>query len=232
MHIKLTAPFNFAGTGFAALLDLALHMPRLTLGAAQRWPSGAAGRRAMAGWLPPRRLQRRARAGVPPGPDHDAVPSTPCDVQLTLHRMVRIARTLVAPGVRITERRADVVSPQPGLDNLHQVVLHLILDAAQALRGHGDIDVALRCVDGMAVVTVSDTRASLSPARLLMAPLFGAAAASHEECSRLGLLMARDFTDEHGGTASTTRTAGGGHAVTLSWPLAQPIAAHRGLTTA
>ena len=143
-----------------------------------------------------------------------------CDVNQVLRRMVRIARTLVPAGVRIAERYAPMEQPGAELPEFHQVVLHLILDAAQAVHGCGTIDVASRCVDGEICISISDTRASSPSGWGLMAPLLGAGSSDHAECTSLGLLMAGDFAEEHGGRVSTTRLADGGNAVTLVFPLA------------
>lgn len=152
-----------------------------------------------------------------------AQPHTPagvCEINQVLRRMVRIARTLVPAGVRIAERYATLDQPGAELPEFHQVVLHLILDAAQALNGCGTIDVACRCVDGEICISISDTRASRPSAWGLMAPLLGAGDDDHAECQSLGLLMAGDFAEEHGGRVTSKRLTGGGNVVTIAFPLA------------
>jgi signal transduction histidine kinase len=143
-----------------------------------------------------------------------------CDINQVLRRMVRIARTLVPAGVRIAERYAALEQPGTELPEFHQVVLHLILDAAQAVQGCGTIDVASSCMDGEICISISDTRASVPSGWGLMSPLLGAGARDHAECTSLGLLMAGDFAEEHGGRVITTRAADGGNTVTLVFPLA------------
>lgn len=135
--------------------------------------------------------------------------------------MVRIARTLVAPGVRISERYGEPAAAHAAQEGLHQAVLHLILDAAQAVRGCGDVDVAAQRVDGKLVISVRDSRASLSPARALLQPIFGPSSDLQDESSSLGLLMARDFADEHGGAVTSRRCADGAHVVSIALPLKQ-----------
>jgi signal transduction histidine kinase len=146
-------------------------------------------------------------------------PVDACEINQVLRRMVRIARTLVPAGVRIAERYATLEQPGAELPEFHQVVLHLILDAAQALQGCGTIDVASRCVDGDIFISISDTRASRPSGWGLMAPLLGAGAEDQAECQSLGLLMAGDFADEHGGGVSSKRLPGGGNVVTIAFPL-------------
>ncbi|MGE0331734.1 MAG: ATP-binding protein [Ramlibacter sp.] len=147
-------------------------------------------------------------------------PTAPCDINQVLRRMVRIARTLVPPGVRIAERYAPFEHAGADLPEFHQVVLHLILDAAQALGGCGTIDVASRRVDGDVQVSISDTRAFAPSGWGLMAPLLGAGGRGHEESESLGLLMAGDFAEEHGGHVSCARSPSGGNCVTITFPLA------------
>jgi len=145
-----------------------------------------------------------------------------CDINQVLHRMVRIARTLVPPGVRIAQRYATLEHAGADMPEFHQVVLHLILDAAQALNGCGTIDVASRCVDGEVIISITDTRASAPSGWGLMSPLRGAGQRDHAECTSLGLLMAGDFAEEHGGRVCSVRLPQGGNAVTIVLPLAMP----------
>lgn len=152
-------------------------------------------------------------------------PAPPCDINQVLRRMVRIARTLVPPGVRIAERYTSLDHAGADLPEFHQVVLHLILDAAQALGGCGTIDVVSRRVDGEVQVSISDTRAVAVSGWGLMAPLLGASGAGHAESESLGLLMAGDFAEEHGGRVRTTRSPSGGNCVTMTFQLPSQVLA-------
>ncbi len=143
----------------------------------------------------------------------------PCDINQVLRRMVRIARTLVPPGVRIAERYTCLEQTGADLPEFHQVVLHLILDAAQALNGCGTIDVVSSSLGNEIQVSITDTRASVPCGWGLMAPLLGAGDKQHAECTGLGLLMAGDFAEEHGGRVRTTRPAKGGNTVTITFAL-------------
>ncbi len=210
MQIKL-AQFGQTGLAIHALMETAmLFVPGLGTSLDSRQPASHR--------LPPVRPPMR-----PTGPSGrlPAAEAQPSDVNQSLHRMVRIARTLVAPGVRIAERYGEPVAPHMAQEGLHQAVLHLILDAAQAVRGCGDVDVSARRADGMLVISVRDSRTSLSAARALLQPIFGSSSDLHDECASLGLLMARDFADEHGGSVTNRRCADGAHVVSIRLPLKQ-----------
>jgi len=221
MHIKFFAPSGHTGLGVLTFLGLALlRSPARTAPGAQpvqpalgRHTVRDAARQLHAARA--RACQRDARAS------QDAVL---CDINQVLRRMVRIARTLVPSGVRIAERYAALEQPGAELPEFHQVVLHLILDAAQAVGGCGTIDVSSRGVDGEICVCISDSRTGAPARRSLMAPLLGTPG-DHEECSSLGLLMARDFTQEHGGYVRTSQAANGGHVVTMVFPVALRVPA-------
>lgn len=171
----------------------------------------------------PRQGTPEARNAAPQADTPPVDEGTSRDVNQLLRRMVRIARTLVPPGVRIAERYATPEQPAADMPEFHQVVLHLILDAAQALHGCGTIDVASRCADGEIFITISDSRACAPSGWGLMSPLLGAGREDHGECSHLGLLMADDYADEHGGRVLATRRPQGGHSVTVVLPLALPV---------
>lgn len=214
MHTKLLPHPGQSGFGLLSSLGLSLlRMPVRSVPAATtaaRGPATVQGRHSVRDAA--RELSERPPTAV-----------AQCDINEVLHRMVRIARTLVLPGVRIAESYAKLEQTGSDVPEFHQVVLHLILDAAQALQGCGTIDIASLCVDGQILITVSDTRAPAPAGWGLMAPLLKAAAEPHDECSNLGLLMAGDFTEEYGGGVRTTRSSKGGHTVTLALPMTLPV---------
>lgn len=218
MHTKFFPQPSHSGTGVLSLLGLALFRLPVRGAASAQASQSAQGRhsvrdaaRQLSAWQ-----EHERHAGARTGQD-----AALCDINQVLRRMVRIARTLVPAGVRIAERYATLEQTGEELPEFHQVVLHLILDAAQAVGGCGTIDVASRCVAGEVCISISDSRASKPASWGLMAPLMGTPAKRHEECSSLGLLMAGDFADEHGGRVSTARTADGGNVVTMVFPLTQ-----------
>lgn len=209
MYTKFLAHPSHSGFGVLSSLGLALlRFPVRSVPAAQAVaPAPANGRHTV----------RDAALQLSAQPH---APASACDINQVLRRMVRIARTLVPPGVRIAERYAALEQPGAELPEFHQVVLHLILDAAQALQGCGTIDVGSRRMGGEVCISISDTRASRPSGWGLMAPLLGAGEGDHAECQSLGLLMAGDFAEEHGGRVISKRLVNGGNVVTIAFPLA------------
>ena len=209
MYTKFLAHPHHSGFGVLSSLGLALlRFPVRSVPSAQVVaPAPADGRHTVRDAALQLSAQPHASAAV-------------CDINQVLRRMVRIARTLVPSGVRIAERYAVLEQPGTELPEFHQVVLHLILDAAQALNGCGTIDVASRCVEGEICISISDTRASRPSGWGLMAPLLGAGEGDDAECQSLGLLMAGDFAEEYGGRVISKRLANGGNVVTIAFPLA------------
>lgn len=208
MYTKFLAHPSHSGSGVLSSLGFALlRFPVRSVPSAQvAAPAPANGRHSVRDAALQLSAQSRTPAAV-------------CEVNQVLRRMVRIARTLVPPGVRIAERYAALDQPGAELPEFHQVVLHLILDAAQALNGCGTIDVASRCVNGEICISISDTRASRPSGWGLMAPLLGTGDEGHAECQSLGLLMAGDFAEEHGGHVISKKLADGGNVVTIAFPL-------------
>jgi signal transduction histidine kinase len=117
--------------------------------------------------------------------------------------------------------RTGVVEVQ-GLTNLLlQAVLNLIVNAEQALAGQqgGTIRVALDLLPGFVVVRVSDNGPGVDPAMAerLFEPF--TTTRSRDESSGLGLAVARQIAEQHGGTL-TLESATPGASFALRLPTA------------
>jgi two-component system CheB/CheR fusion protein len=91
---------------------------------------------------------------------------------------------------------------------LMQALLNLIINAEQALAGQpgGAIRVELDLPAGMVIVRVSDNGRGIDPAMAdrLFEPFM--TTRSREEASGLGLAVARQIAEQHGGTLTLERT--------------------------
>jgi two-component system CheB/CheR fusion protein len=104
-------------------------------------------------------------------------------------------------------------------DLIRATLSNLLINAAQAMNGHGRIDATLTSDDAHAVIAVTDTGPGI-PAALrerVFEPFF----TTKSRGGGLGLPVAKRTAELHGGTLKVTCPAGGGTSVTLSLPRAR-----------
>lgn len=104
---------------------------------------------------------------------------------------------------------------------IQQVVINLLLNAVDALRGlpHGVAAVTLRAVPGkagMALIAVEDNGTGIDPARI--GQIFEPFVSSKSDGMGLGLAICRMIAEAHGGTIDAA-SAGGRTAMTVHLPL-------------
>lgn len=106
-------------------------------------------------------------------------------------------------------------------DQLRQVMINLLLNAAQALQGPGHLVVALAEVSGQAVIHVDDDGPGIADADLerVFQPFYSTKA--HGEGTGLGLPLCRKLVESQGGAISAHRAPLGGARLTVVLPLAQ-----------
>ncbi|SDL39777.1 His Kinase A (phospho-acceptor) domain-containing protein [Geoalkalibacter ferrihydriticus] len=106
-------------------------------------------------------------------------------------------------------------------DKLRQVLINLLLNAGQALNGHGEICLEIRRVDGCAEILVADSGPGIAEADLekVFEPFYSTK--ERGQGTGLGLAVCRKLVDEHGGRVSAARRANGGAQFRVLLPLAQ-----------
>jgi signal transduction histidine kinase len=159
--------------------------------------------------------------GFAPLPDR---PDRAAERRLTpLDSIVDSTLTLLGAQLRgiTVERRFDAALPdvpvEPG--PMGQVVLNLVLNAAQAMQGHGRLEVGTRSVGDLAELFVSDSGPGI-PAEVLahiFEPFFttkGPAAGTG-----LGLSVSFGIIERHGGRILVESSPGGGSTFRVQLPL-------------
>jgi PAS domain S-box-containing protein len=117
----------------------------------------------------------------------------------------------------------DEVSAQVDGELVRATLLNLLLNAAQAMDGHGRIDVLVSRRDDAVVIEVRDTGPGI-PA-VIRDQVFEPFFTTKNHGGGLGLPIARRTAELHGGSLTLTCAAEGGTAVTLTLPL-HPVGAH------
>lgn len=104
-----------------------------------------------------------------------------------------------------------------------QILWNLLLNAAQALDGDGELTVRTAARDGWVDVTVADTGPGIPAATL--ARIFDPFFTTRTNGSGLGLAVVKRIVDEHGGRIQVESRAGAGTTVVVSLPRPLPAMA-------
>jgi signal transduction histidine kinase len=95
-------------------------------------------------------------------------------------------------------------------------LLNLVRNAREAMPGGGTLFVGTRAADGDALVEVRDTGPGIEPGRL--ARIFDPFFTTKERGTGLGLALAQEIAQEHGGELTCASTPGQGTSFTLRLP--------------
>jgi two-component system, NtrC family, sensor kinase len=152
----------------------------------------------------------------------------PVDLRATMDFALRMASASFPPSLEVTSHCDDVlpdVTGSPG--QLLQVLLHLVINAAQAMQSvpvaRRELGVTIRGSDaGRVVITVSDQGVGISPQDLpkVFEPFF--TTRNFGTGTGLGLSICHGFIKEMGGEISIESKVGEGTVVTVTLPALTP----------
>jgi two-component system sensor histidine kinase HydH len=145
------------------------------------------------------------------------------DVPELLARTEQLAREDVArTAVRLTRRP---VAGRPAVlgdpDLLCQVLLGLVINAAEAVGGTGDVVLEAEPRPGAVELVVADSGPGVAPE--LRAQIFEPFFTTRPKGTGLGLAVARQIVEAHEGTISVQDRPGGGARFVIRLPLAAPV---------
>ncbi len=108
-------------------------------------------------------------------------------------------------------------------DQIHQVLLNLLLNSLQAIDVNGKVTVTVKPQGNMAVVEVADNGRGIAPTHLpnIFRPFF----TTKGDGTGLGLSLARRIVEDHHGRIDVTSAVGHGTTFAVVLPLQRPAAA-------
>jgi len=148
----------------------------------------------------------------------------PSDLNTTVEHAVMLARQQVlSKPIKIEFAPADLLEVEHDSDQIHQVLLNLLLNSVQAIEGPGMVRVAVFPKDEAddAVITVSDTGRGIPAEHLpnIFRPFY----TTKGNGTGLGLSLARRIVEEHHGRIEVASSSGKGATFSVMLPLRQPV---------
>jgi two-component system NtrC family sensor kinase len=140
------------------------------------------------------------------------------NLNTTVEHAVMLARQQVlSRPIKIELEKATAMDEvEHDSDQIHQVVLNLLLNAVQAITGDGTVMVAVGSLDGCACVTVTDTGRGIPEQRL--SQIFRPFYTTRGNGTGLGLSLVRRIVDEHHGRINVTSEVGKGSSFQVLLP--------------
>ncbi len=163
---------------------------------------------------------------------HTARPHPPkvgkSDLNTTVEHAVMLGRQQgLSKGVDIALRKdPSLPEVEHDSDQIHQVLLNLLLNAIQAIDRNGKVAVTVERQGSSAVIEVQDNGRGIPPENLpnIFRPFF----TTKGDGTGLGLSLARRIVEDHQGRIDVTSTAGEGTTFAVVLPLqraaSQPVA--------
>lgn len=144
------------------------------------------------------------------------------NLNTTVEHAVMLARQQVlSKPIKIElQQDPDLREVEHDSDQIHQVLLNLLLNAVQAMEGAGTIRVEIAPRDNYASVLVVDTGRGIAPQHL--ANIFRPFYTTKGNGTGLGLSLARRIVEEHHGRIEVSSVLGKGTTFTVLLPFQSP----------
>jgi len=144
------------------------------------------------------------------------------DLNTTVEHAVMLARQQVlSRPIKIELQKApDLTEVEHDSDQIHQVLLNLLLNAVQAIERTGTVTVEIGSRDDYASVVVSDTGRGISPQNLpnIFRPFY----TTKGDGTGLGLSLAHRIVEDHHGRIEVSSLVGKGSTFTILLPFHMP----------
>lgn len=146
------------------------------------------------------------------------------NLNTTVEHAVMLARQQVlSQPIKIELQQApDLPEVEHDSDQIHQVLLNLLLNAVQAMDGAGTVQVEIGSARDCARVTVSDTGRGIPEKQL--SQIFRPFYTTRGDGTGLGLSLARRIVEEHRGQISVASVVGKGSKFEVLLPFRTPAA--------
>ncbi|MGA9981063.1 MAG: ATP-binding protein [Candidatus Sulfotelmatobacter sp.] len=146
------------------------------------------------------------------------------NLNTTVEHAVMLARqqVLYSPVKIELQKAPHLPDVEHDSDQIHQVLLNLLLNAVQSMDGTGTVSVEVDTREGCASVTISDTGRGITPANLpnIFRPFY----TTKGDGTGLGLSLAHRIVEDHQGRIDVRSVVGKGSQFTVLLPFQIPTA--------
>ncbi len=147
------------------------------------------------------------------------------ELNTTVEHAVMLARQqALSKPIEIVLKKRAALEVEHDSDQIHQVLLNLLLNSIQAIEGQGRVTVEIepRDEDESAAIIVTDTGRGITPEHLpnIFRPFY----TTKGNGTGLGLSLARRIVEEHHGRIDVTSSVGKGTKFVVILPLRRPLA--------
>jgi signal transduction histidine kinase len=144
------------------------------------------------------------------------------DMNVTVEHAVMLARQqALSKPINIHFHKNAALPPVEHDGNqIHQVLLNLLLNSIQAIEGSGEVEVEVQNQNASVAIVISDNGRGISSESLphIFRPFF----TTKGNGTGLGLSLAKRIVDDHQGRISVTSTVGSGTQMTVVLPKQRP----------
>ncbi len=146
------------------------------------------------------------------------------NLNTTVEHAVMLARQqVISKPIKIELQKAPhLPEVEHDSDQIHQVLLNLLLNAVQSMDSAGKVCVEIDTRGGDAIVTVSDTGRGISPE--VLSNIFRPFYTTKGNGTGLGLSLARRIVEDHHGRIEVSSVVGSGSKFTVVLPFHMPAA--------
>lgn len=145
------------------------------------------------------------------------------NLNTTVEHAVMLARQQVlSKPIRIEfHQNPELPEVEHDSDQVHQVVLNLLLNAVQAIDGSGSVTVSIGAQEESAVITVADTGRGMTEQQV--AQIFRPFYTTRSNGTGLGLSLVRRIIDDHHGQIEVASQPGEGSTFQVLLPFARAV---------
>ena len=144
------------------------------------------------------------------------------DLNTTVEHAVMLARQqVISKPIKIElEKDPGLPNVEHDSDQIHQVLLNLLLNSVQAIEGAGTVRVVIAGRRNQALVSVTDSGRGIAPEHLpfIFRPFY----TTKGNGTGLGLSLARRIVEEHNGKIDVSSEVGKGTEFLITLPIRQP----------
>ncbi|WP_275557348.1 ATP-binding protein [Pseudoalteromonas sp. J010] len=151
----------------------------------------------------------------------DSLDLQPCDVNACIKTTLNLVASELKYQANVSTKLSQLPPVQANMGKLIQVLTNLLINASQALDGHGEVSISTSMENDQVIIRVQDNGVGISPQSIdkIFDPFFTTKPIG--KGTGLGLSVSYDIIKEHGGKLTVQSEEGVGSCFTINLPVLQ-----------